>query len=838
MKLVKPTALSFTCRPLLLLGRQRLTVTSLVGFSLADGAAGAPRLVPEIALWPAIAEVTGGLVDEGLPKPRGEVLVYGSCHTPNGKPLPVSYVRVQLGAVDKKLAIIGDRYWRETAWKDPCTEPAPFTEMPLGWDRAFGGPDYAKNPLGRGIAGEGGRVALPNVEHARGLITSPSQRPEPAGFGPLDVAWPQRTGLAGTYDGRWLEEGFPGFARDTDSAFFSTASADQRIVGFFRGDESFVLENLHPTRARIAGTLPRVAARTFVRARARGREFESVTMRLDSVVLLPEKEIGILVFRGTVDVEEDDAADVTHVLAACEDLAAPRDVAHYRKALESRLDKDQSPFLALQEDDMLPAFAKGTGLEALLKGATSKVDAGGDAIKKKVEAQVRAQLEAQGLDADETLAKAKAQPKPPGLEGLSALGKGPDLSAPGGFAAFEKAVNEALAAATTYAEATKEKLLAGARKEVGELPPSPPPQAGPPAPQAPRILASLAEANTPVDAATTAKLHDADAQMLAAYRETAHFMDAATGVDLSGRTMRGENHRDALLAGANLTKTDLSKADLAGALLAHATLRGTRFDGATLEGANLGASIVDGACFDGANLKKATLARAKLVAASFKGADLTDVDLLEAELGALDFEGAIASGISFLPGLDLTKCRFSKAILSKANFLETKLDGVDFAEAILELVTFLKVSANGASFRGANLRGFHAVAGCSLRDANFDGANLDGAFLRGADLRGATFVGASLKGTDLSECDLTGANLSRVRAREVMLVRANLTGASLRDADFMDAMLQKSTLDGADMSGASLFAANLGQVRLDTATKNKGANLKRALLHPKLGARS
>jgi uncharacterized protein YjbI with pentapeptide repeats len=835
MKLVKPTALSFTCRPLLLLGRQQLTLTSLVGFSLTPDAANAPRLIPEIALWPAIAEVTGGLIDEGLPKPRGEVLVYGSCHTPNAKPLPVSYVRVQLGAVDKQLAVIGDRYWQEKAWKDPCTEPVPFTEMPLGWDRAFGGPDYTRNPLGRGIAGKDGRVALPNIEHARGLITSPSQRPEPAGFGPLDVAWPQRTGLAGTYDARWLEQGFPGFARDTDAAFFSTASTDQRINGYFRGDEAFVLENLHPTRPRIIGVLPRVAGRTFVRVR--GRELEAATMRLDSVVFLPGKEIGILVFRGTVDVEEDDAADVTHVLAACEDLGAPRDVAHYKKALESRLDKDQSPLLALQEDDMLPGFAKGTGLEALLKGATSKVDAGGEAIKKKIEAQVRAQLEAQGLDADEALAKAKAQKQPPGLEGMDALAKGPDLSAPGGFAAFAKAVDEAVAGATTYAKTATEKLVSDARKDIGgDLPKPPPP--GPPEPQASRILASLAASSAPLDAATTAKLHDADAQMLAAYRDTAHFMDAPAGPDLSGRKMAGEDHRDAAWAGANLSKVDLSKANLSGALLAHATLRGTRFDGATLTGANLGAAVVDGASFDGANLTKAILARAKLIAASFKGADLTDVDLLEAELGAIDFEGALAGGLAFLPKLDLRKCRFAKATLTKSNFLETTLDGVDFTGAVLELVTFLTVSANSASFRDANLRGFHAVAGCSFREACFDGANLDGAFLRGADLRGASFVGASLKGTDLSECNLTGANLSRVRAREAMLVRADLTGANLTGSDLMDAMLQKSTLHGTDMSGANLFAANLGQVRLDTATKNKGANLKRALFLPKLGERS
>lgn len=828
MKTVKPTSLSITSRPLLLLGRQRLALSSLVGFSLG---ADAPRLIPEIALWPAIAQVTSGLIDEGLPKPRAEILVYGSCHTPNAKPLAASYVRAQIGAVDKTLSVLGDRFWKDGAW----TEPVPFTEMPLGWERALGGPDYAKNPLGRGIAaGKDGRVALPNVEHARGLITSPSQRPEPAGFGPLDVAWPQRTGLAGTYDARWLEDGFPGYARDTDSAFFSTAPIDQRIAGYFRGDEAFVLENLHPTRARITGVLPGVAARTFVRGR--GRDFEEVAMRLDSVVFLPGKEIGILVFRGTADIEEDDAADVTHVLAACEDLGAPRDVAHYLKAFESRLDKDQSPLLALQEDDLLPAFAKGTGLEALLKGATSHVDVGGDAIKKKIEAQVRAQLEAQGLDADAALAKAAAQKPPPGLEGLDALARGPDLSAPGGFAAFQKTLDETIAAATRYAETATETNLAATREAFGGALPKPP-LPGPPEPQAPRVLASLAASGTTLDAEATAKLHDADAQMLAAYRETAHFMDAPGGADLSNRTMRGEDHRGASWAGANLSGSDLSKADLAGALLAHATLRGTRFDGAKLAGANLGASTVDGATFEGADLKKTTLARAKLISASFKGADLTDVDLLEAELGAIDFEGALAGGLTFLPKADLRKCRFAKTMLTKSNFLESTLDGVDFTEAVLELVTFLTVSANGASFRGANLRGFHAVAGCSFRDACFDGAILDGAFLRGADLRGASFVGASLKGADLSECNLVGANLARVRAREAMLVRADLTGANLAGSDLMDAMLQKSTLHGADMSGANLFAANLGQVRLDTATKNRGANLKRALMLPKLGGR-
>ena len=589
MKLVKPMALSFTCRPLLLLGRQQFTATSLVGFSLADGE---PRLISEIELWPAIAKATGGaLLDEGLPKSRGEALLYGSCHTPNGAPLTASYVRLQLGAIDKKLSVIGDRFWQESAWKHPSSEPVPFTEMPLGWERAFGGVGYPKNPLGRGIAEENGKVALPNVEPGRGLISSRSERPEPAGFGPLDLGWPQRMQLAGTYDAAWLERGFPGYARDTDPAFFSMVPVDQRIDGFFRGDETFCLENVHPTRPRIHGALPGVAARTFLRGR--GKDFEEVKTRLDSVVFLPGQEIGILVFRGTADIQEDDAADVTHVFAACEERVAPRDVAHYRLAFERRLDKDESPLLALQEDDMLPAFAKGSGLDSILEKIASKVATGTSSIRESVENRVRAQLTAQGLDADEAMANAKTN-EPPALAELAkldALVKSGDFLKPGGLAALETAIESATETAKTYADAA----IAQAKEQAARFPQREPvPAAGPPERQAPQILASLETMGRPADAAMKTKLETLDASALSSYRETAHYLDAGSGPDFSGRNLEGEDLHDALLASANLTDANLAGANLSGALLAHATLRATSFDGANLAGANLGSALLDG----------------------------------------------------------------------------------------------------------------------------------------------------------------------------------------------------------------------------------------------------
>lgn len=938
MKLVKPTPVSFSFRTFLILGKQQLCVTSLVGFRLG---AGVRRLVSDVALWPIIGEVTGGAVDEGLPKPRGEVLVYGRCHAPGGGAVPATLVRVRVIAasapadsrpmLDKRLAVFGDRYWTGTASREPtadpvpssseATPPLPFTAMPLGWDRAFGGARYAHNPLGKGVdrvetAPGIWRVPLPNVELPSGLVTSSSQRPEPAGYGPVDLSWPQRRSLAGTYDGQWLQNDFPGFARDTDLAWFGTAQPDQRIEGFFQGDEEYVLENLHPAAPVLRGKLPGAAARVLVRRKG-ASAVEAVKMTLDTLVFFPEQEIGILVFRGTTPVAEDDGSDITVALAACEDLGAARPEEHYARSLERRLDKDQSPLLALSEDDLLPSFAAGGGMAELIGKIKSSTKEQRRKAFERAMAQAREQLVAAKVDrADAILAKMEAEMTSPLVERLERL---PDPADPKDLAEYVAALDafeaqsgpkteEMLRSAKEDLERTTRTLneqldraeprapeeIRRAREQLnakleplrrmlsGEPPPedAPPTGDGPPKPQLPELTELLRQAKTAPDPQLLQMLQEADVKAMESYRESAHYAPAArlldeparqglrralldrrsageslaelefTRADLSGLNLQGADLRRALMEGVDLTRARVERADLSGAVLAHATLRQARFDGSKLQGCNLGSTLVEGASFEGAAARGAVFARSKLRSASFKGADLTGVDWLQAELGALDFEGATLDGTTFLPGIqvalpragaprpaplptDLRRCRFPGAKLRKANFLQSLLAGVDFTEADLELVTFLSVSADGASFRGARMRKLHAVMGCSFEGARFEGADLTGAFLRGSNLRGASFAGARLDGADLSECDLTGANLSGVQAKEMLLIRADLTGANLKGSNLMEAMLQKSRLHGADLTRANLFAANLGQIRVDKATRVRGANLKRALTLPK-----
>ena len=719
MKIVKPMVVSFTFRPFLMLGEQRLCVTGMVGFSLADGAR---RLIADTAMWAAIGESTQGIVDEGLPKPCGEVLVHGQCHVPGGRAVPVSQVRVRVSpqepdarrTVDKKLVVLGDRFWRPGVLGSSMTDPAPFTVMPLTWERAFGGDKYPKNPLGRGFAAAEGsdQVPLPNVETPSHLVTSPSQRPEPAGFGPLEMGWPQRQSRAGTYDARWLEEDFPGYARDTDPLFFCTVPPDQRIVGFFRGDEEYLLENMHPSRPTIHGRLPDVSARILLRRKG-SRDVEDVSLRIDSVIFLPEKEIGIVVFRGATLVADDEAADVDHALAACEETGDPRSVEHYTRALDRRLDKHQSPKLALYEDDLVPPFAVGANLVVLHLPQDSV-------------GRTAAERERVLEETREAVARTGA-PAPP-------------------------------AAPAPLEEAPNASPDAAAVPEPAATPDGQPPEfgPGPPKARAQELLETLRIASIEPDTEIGKKFEDlrrVDAETLRMYRQNAHVnlparpLEAAertraretmrelrsrgesfagldwTRFDLSEYNLQGSDFRGTLLEGADFTRTNVTGANLSGALLAHATLRGTCFDGATLEGANLGATLMDGASFAGANLRGAIFARATLSKVSLHDADLTGVDWSRAEVGEVDFEGVAAIGLTFLPVYDLTRCRFARAKISKSKFLGTKVDGVSFMEAHLDSGTWMRCSASGADFRNASLRKLTAVEGCSFEGANFEGAD-------------------------------------------------------------------------------------------------------------------
>ncbi|GAC1538778.1 MAG: DUF2169 domain-containing protein [Polyangiales bacterium] len=877
MKTIKPQRLGFLCRSHEHHRQHRLVcaVVAFVDFNRPD------LPLSEVDLWKTVgAELGGAPLDEVLPKRRGELLLDAKAFPPGPRPASACVVRAAIGKIDKRLGVVGDRFWETLS-----REPIPFSEMPLSYARAFGGDGYAANPGGKGIhpiaTANGPLHPLPNIEDPNRLVRGPADRPPPAGFGPYDLSWPQRASKAGTSDRKWFEELFPGLASDVDESMFNMAPEDQQLDGFFVGDEAFTLENMHPDKPVIRSRLPGLRARCFVHQRAASvTALREVEMRLDTVRLIPHVERAIVIFRGVVDVAEDDAADVLQVMIACEDLGAPRPVEHYREVFHRRLDPKHGFLYSLQDHELLPPR-----LRESLQAASSAPDPSHPVVgeghlaknfrQRAVDevAKINQDLAARGLPTQHL--DAIASPAAPAAFDPEAVAQLMDDA----LAQAERAKQDAMKRANeARAQARARFAELGIDEEAAQLMKGK--TGGPPEFRADAELAALATTatsarrrNAPMldlerklaDPAFTERLRRAEQAQTDVYRRFAHLQAAAAGrprkelreararaevalaarqslathdftcADLTGLDFRGADLRGAFLDGCVLRGVDLSGSQLEGAVLARAQLAGARLDGARLTSANLGAADLEGASFDGADLSGAVLADANLRRTRLRQANLLGADLMGAKLDQTDLAGAVLADLVFLR-VTMRDVSFDGADLRKTIFLESSVERVDFSRANMTSAVFLATRFERPVFRGADLTNLRVVGASFLEDGDFREANLTGANLRGVQLARSDFTAATLTGADFSEADLRDCNLSRVRARGARFVRSQASNASFEVADLMDAVLDKAVLLAANLSHANLFQADLARVRLDTATRFDGANLKRARLRP--GART
>ena len=360
MKVLKDNDLSILFKPWGYARRYYLHLTSVLGFSLLSPAA----LVTEQDLWGKLPSLLGEdqILDEGMPKVCAEFLVTGKCHAPAGEKIPAGRVTAGLGPMEKHLHVFGDRYWRRShAGVRVITDPEPFSEMTLSYKNAFGGPDFKKNPLGKGFVknetDETGQRPLPNIELPGGEIGAPTDVPEPAGFAPLDRMWPQRFKNVGTYNEEWQNTRWPYFPADMDYAFFNTAPVDQRLDGFFKGDEAFRLQGMHPEHRRIENSLPPVRPRQFVSRKIDPQKsfepenllFEEARLKLDTVWFFPDALLGVLIYHGSVEIQDEDYLDIHRLYLTKEPTdESPGSLEYYRDKMYAAMDMsvpvDMAPF--------------------------------------------------------------------------------------------------------------------------------------------------------------------------------------------------------------------------------------------------------------------------------------------------------------------------------------------------------------------------------------------------------------------------------------------------------------------------------------------------------------
>jgi uncharacterized protein YjbI with pentapeptide repeats len=874
MKTIKPMKLGILTRCFERERKCYFSVGILGFFRFGDPSS----LLSEVAMWKFLPEELGAeQVDVGMPKLGGEFLVKGSAFPPGGRPATTCPVRVSVGGLSRQLYVIGDRHWVEKRQ----TDPQPFTEMPISWETAYGGPELASNPLGKGHrpveTPRGPIQVLPNVELPGKLISSPKQAFEPACFRGIDYTWPQRFSKLGTYDKKWLEQGFPGFARDIDWTIWNAASPDQRQPNPFVGDERFLAENMHPEKARIEGRLPGVRARCFVTQRLGDADrFEEIDTRLTTVWLFPHAECGVLVFHGSKEIQEDDGHDIVHLVLGAEALGQSKPVSHYQQVLEQRLDKEKGALAALREGDLLPPAAEGEShgiLDGIDDPAKDVVESEG-LLRKNMERRTLALVEAKrdevakmGLDPDEYAPLPEPAPEPPS-----------DPAALVDFLEEQTRKTEALKEEAEQKRAEEEARLRRQceEQELNYEDYVDPARSGPPifsAAEQIQKLEALAQQGrdegTPIEAVEAMlrdgsfleRIQSQELEIYRGYRRLVHRQKPAIVTDAVSRSKR-EWVVDRLQRGESLRGADLTGADLSGLDLAGRDLSATFFESANLEGANLRGALLTQCVLAHANLRGADLSQATLVEASLGGADLTDANLQECDLtqtilAAADlsranlsraklvrsdftearfdnttFEEVVAEQL-ILMKVQLKGSSFERAQLKSCNFLESNLDDLNFRGATLSGCVFLQVQGSRADFSDAQMSNVRFVMESAFEGGRFQGANLDSANLRGTRLRGADFSGASLRAADLSEADLEDAILQGVLAQEALFIRTCLKNANLLSANLMGCLLQKADIRGADMRGANLFAADFARVHSDSRTNVRFANQKRVRSQPR-----
>lgn len=251
-----------------------------------------------------------------LVKNGTDVVVIGEACAPGGRPVDHVDVSVMIAGRRKDARVHGDRYWTEGVGGLRPSRAKPFVQMPVIYERAFGGmhvPDpskevyvaEARNPVGCGFLGKRSVKEIlgqpvPNVEDPRVPIGAPGSKGVPVGFGPIAPSWEPRVGYAGTYDEAWEQSRAPYLPRDFDPRFFNVAPAELVFPRNLVGGESVAVLGFHP-RGVQRFALP--VCELGIAVKLAGKK-QSLAYQLETVLLEPTAEQVSMSWRASLPVDK------------------------------------------------------------------------------------------------------------------------------------------------------------------------------------------------------------------------------------------------------------------------------------------------------------------------------------------------------------------------------------------------------------------------------------------------------------------------------------------------------------------------------------------------------
>ena len=869
MKIIKPLTLGTLHKPYTLDGRHYLSVGALGFFKLG---ASQPRFLLETEQWPKVLKElpVGQPLDMAMPKGCAEFLLAGKAYSASGKPVASMEVAAALGGLAKVIRVSGDRHWYygPMSWFK-ITKPEPFTSMPLGYERAFGGEKYLYNTDGKGHnpnrlawAFGANQGQMPNLEYPHQPVKKHSGKYPPASFGPVDLRWKPRRNRAGTYNQKWLSNDFPGLAEDVQMTLFNAAAEDQWQKGYWQGGEAYRLQGMHPHKELIEGRLPsfsvhalarqKIAGSAIVGGVAEGHATEvsdggahedlHMSLQADTVWFFPHLEVGLMIYRGQTEINDSDALNISALLLGYDSVAesvkqsnakseqgskaasaksspirAPRNEQYYADTLDLRLDRKTAAGQVLNEAALIPPMTEFERKQQAAKRKTEK-----QTQKQRTEAFIQ-ELGVTPSDADSDVeaSESNAFSVPEELQVSLSLD---DIAAGGidlGAALIE--LDEKVAALRQLQEAEMQrsetllqelsKELPGAADLLSEIELS----AGQIADQWQQALAKAM--HLPID------LHPQMGQLSDDFQQLMVSLEK----DLP--------EQGSIINGVELPSARDQVAQLEAQSRAAKRMQPEQEDERTplaKENATRLGELVAQLLADGAPLAGRDFTDAALSGMDFRGLDLREVNFEGADLGNCRFAGSNLTG-SCLLGANLQNADFAAAELSNANLCRVVAVDADFSGSNCSEAMMLRADFSRARLVGTNLS--QALA----NNANFSGADLSGSTLRQTLMNevvapDSRWVGAELSQAVLASAELYRADFSQSRGERLICASAkardsiwrgsqmvrsyfgsqsDFDGTDWRDADIKTCGFRDSTMQRADWRAASFFQCDFSRATLD-----------------------
>ncbi|MEW5561979.1 pentapeptide repeat-containing protein [Enterobacter asburiae] len=344
MQIIKPQQL------ILLNGRYQIGRQSHLGISMVAGFyLSQPRhFACEADIWHGWqqAPMSHQVLDLAEPKPFAEYLLAG--HAGIGEPIKALDVAVKVGGLQ--------RQWRvEGAATQAALQVQPFLQMPLDHRQSYGGENSAANPLGRGHKDGLAPMLMPlmnGIPQGGAPLAAPG--PIPPGF-QVRKAWLDK--VTSEMSGKsYLVNVFPGYPASLDRQFFQLAAPAQRYSeAEWPDDICYELEGFRPGGEILRGVFPRVQARAFYSDKERPEQLRSLRMERKTLWLLPDCDLGLMIFTGHLPLAYLLEEPLASVMIALDSLEAPRSDRHYQQVFSRRRAKQGGELESLYDPDLMPA---------------------------------------------------------------------------------------------------------------------------------------------------------------------------------------------------------------------------------------------------------------------------------------------------------------------------------------------------------------------------------------------------------------------------------------------------------------------------------------------------